>query len=49
MLGRMVQEMVYTAQDVATVVPLVLNAAGMYQVVVQTDNAMWVERVIVQQ
>lgn len=49
MLGRMVQETVYTAQDVVTVVPLVLNAAGMYQVVVQTDNAMWVERVIVQQ
>ena len=49
MMGRVVDVRTLPAQTTITVVPLSLMAVGMYQVLVQSSDAMWVERVIVQE
>ena len=49
MMGRVVDVRTLPAQTTVTVVPLSLMAVGMYQVLVQSSDAMWVERVIVQE
>lgn len=48
MVGKVVDRQTIPSQDIATVVPLFLDAEGMYQVIVQSNDAMYVERVILQ-